>query len=103
MADNSPALPPPPGRQPNFLHPDSLARWNVVCVSACLSITTLLFLLRSGVRLIIKRSWILEDYLVLISWVSINHHSPSHGPSRLLTRTPGWFAHLLRPDDNRHE
>lgn len=71
MSSALPALPPPPGHEPFSPHPESLARWNLICVTVCLSVTTVLFLLRSFVRLHIKRSWILEDYVVLVSWIGL--------------------------------
>ncbi|MCJ1268849.1 hypothetical protein MMC22_008737 [Lobaria immixta] len=56
-----PALPPPPGQTSNFVDPDSLYKWNVLCVTMCLVFTTLVFVPRTYVRLAIKREWILED------------------------------------------
>lgn len=56
-----PALPPPPGHTSNFVNPESLYKWNVLCVTMCLVFTTLVFVPRTYVRLAIKREWILED------------------------------------------
>lgn len=55
------ALPAPPGQVSNLINPKSFASWNLVCVAICLVTTTTVFLLRSYVRLWIKRQWILED------------------------------------------
>lgn len=38
-----------------------MERWNMVAISVGLSLATVVFLLRSYVRLFLKRSWILED------------------------------------------
>lgn len=61
MSALSPALPPPPGQEANFAHPESLERWTIVCVALCLTIGTVLSCLRCYIRFCIKRSWILED------------------------------------------
>lgn len=55
------ALPPPPGQTSNFDNPESLAKWNVVCVAVCLSITTTLFALRTYARMVIIKERLLED------------------------------------------
>lgn len=57
----SPALPPPSGQTSNFVDPESLWKWDVVAVTTCLFITTIVFSLRTYVRLGVKREWILED------------------------------------------
>lgn len=56
-----PAIKPPQGQLPNLVDPISLKNWNTVCVSVCLSISTIVFALRTYVRIYIKRQWILED------------------------------------------
>lgn len=55
------ALPPPDGQASNFDHPESLRKWNAVTVAVCLSIVTVLFVLRFYVRLFLKREWVFED------------------------------------------
>ncbi|CAL8576539.1 hypothetical protein XPA_002415 [Xanthoria parietina] len=71
MSALSPALPPPPGQEANFAHPESLERWTIVCVALCLTIGTVLSCLRCYIRFCIKRSWILEDSLVLAAWAGL--------------------------------
>ena len=67
-----PALPPPPGQSPNFANPESLLKWNTLCVSVCLSITTTVFFLRAYTRIAIKREWILEDCKSFVAVVRVN-------------------------------
>lgn len=57
----TPALPPPPGETSNFVHPESMSKWNTICVTASLAVTGTIFVLRTYVRIFIKREWILED------------------------------------------
>ncbi len=57
----TPALPAPAGQISNFSNPPSLIQWGILCVSVCLSTTTVVILLRIYVRLVIKRQWIVED------------------------------------------
>lgn len=40
-------------------------------MTICLSVTSLVFVLRTYVRIFIKREWILEDYLCCISWTGL--------------------------------
>lgn len=61
MATPIPAMPPPHGETSNFNHPDSLLSWDVIVISLCLSVTTILFLLRVYVRVFRKREWVSED------------------------------------------
>lgn len=56
-----PAMPAPKDEVSDFSHPDSLLRWDIVAVAVCLSITTILFLLRVYVRGFIKREWVFDD------------------------------------------
>lgn len=67
-----PALQPPHGQTPNFTNPDSLSKWNTLCVSVCLSITTTVFFLRAYTRIAIKREWILEDCESFIAIMLVN-------------------------------
>jgi hypothetical protein len=57
----TPAIAPPPGVLPNFVDPDTLWRWDVLCMTVCLFFTTVPFVLRCYVRMFIKREWVLED------------------------------------------
>lgn len=59
--NEAPALAPPDGLSSDFGHPDSLQRWSNLCISVCLSMSTIVFLLRTYVRVAIKRQWMLED------------------------------------------
>jgi len=68
MAD-APAISPPAGHVAFGKNDDTLWRWNVLCVTVCLTITTLLFILRFYVRAFVKREWFWEDYMTCISWV----------------------------------
>ena len=89
-ADQVVALPPPPGQVSNLIDPKSLKNWDTVCVVVCLFTTTTVVLLRSYVRLWIKREWIIEDCeyiprygcamkltgldMCCLSWVSTDSH-----------------------------
>lgn len=57
----SSALPPPPGEASNFVNPESLSKSIILCVTLCLSVTGIALILRTYVRIFIKRVWILED------------------------------------------
>ena len=59
--DQDVALQPPPGQVSNFINPKSLEKWNLICVLFCLITTTTVLVLRSYVRLCMKREWRLED------------------------------------------
>ena len=64
------ALAPPPGQVSNFINPKSLEKWNLVCVLVCLITTIIVLVLRTYVRLWMKRQWQLEDcerYLYVMS------------------------------------
>lgn len=47
------------GRRPG--NPNSLSKWIVLCVTMCLTLATIVFILRTYVRIGIKRKWIVED------------------------------------------
>ncbi|KAK0515903.1 hypothetical protein JMJ35_001937 [Cladonia borealis] len=66
-----PAIQPPQGWSPNPSDSASLSKWNTMCVCVCLFTTTLVFALRTYVRICIKRQWILEDYMCLLSWIGL--------------------------------
>lgn len=61
MAAPVPVMAPPYGKTSDFSRPNSLLRWDVVAISICLSVTTVLFLLHVYVRGFIKREWVFED------------------------------------------
>ncbi|ROW04910.1 hypothetical protein VPNG_07044 [Cytospora leucostoma] len=67
--DLSPALPPPPGTTPNPQHPATLKESMNIAMAVAIPLTTIFFLLRTFVRIWIKRQWICEDWLALIAWV----------------------------------
>ena len=58
-------------RGPDLHHPNHFAKWDTVCLSAALTISTLLFALRTHVRLAIKHQWILEDWMCCASWIGL--------------------------------
>ena len=60
-ADQDVALEPPSGHVSNFVNPKSLEKWNLVCVLVCLITTFTVLVLRTYVRLWMKRQWHLED------------------------------------------
>ncbi|KAI1181214.1 hypothetical protein F4777DRAFT_526343 [Nemania sp. FL0916] len=64
----TPALPPPPGVTSNFDHPLTLKRQNNIAIGVSIPLTTIFFFLRAYTRIWIKRTWILEDWLTLISY-----------------------------------
>ena len=59
--EQTPALHPPPGMTSNLLNPESLWKWDVLCVTICLFFTTVPFVLRTYTRIFIKKIWIFED------------------------------------------
>ncbi|KAI0905024.1 hypothetical protein F4824DRAFT_515725 [Ustulina deusta] len=64
----TPALKPPPGVVSNPDHPASLAFLANITIGIALPLVTIFFLLRTYVRIFIKRTWILEDVLVTVAW-----------------------------------
>ncbi|KAL1980286.1 hypothetical protein VTN96DRAFT_4400 [Rasamsonia emersonii] len=65
----TPALKPPPGVTPNPEHPETLTPRSNLTIGICVSLVTIFFFCRAYVRLIIKRTWILEDWFALFSWI----------------------------------
>lgn len=57
----SPALAPPPGQTSNFGSADVLWKWNVLCQTACLLFPGIAVILRTYIRIWVKRVWVLED------------------------------------------
>lgn len=64
----TPALPPPDGVTSNHDHPESLAHLSDITIAVCLPLVTVFFILRSYVRVFIKRAWVFEDVLVTAAW-----------------------------------
>ncbi|KAF2962755.1 hypothetical protein GQX73_g10818 [Xylaria multiplex] len=64
----TPALKPPPGVASNPDHPASLVRLANIAIGVALPLVTIFFVLRTYVRIFIKRAWILEDVLVTFAW-----------------------------------
>ncbi|KAG8162346.1 hypothetical protein KVR01_008111 [Diaporthe batatas] len=86
----TPFLEPPPGVTSNPEHPESLASLADITIGICLPLITIFFFARCYVRLLLKRSWILEDYLVTTAWAgsvgycavmraTMAHHGGEHG------------------------
>jgi hypothetical protein len=86
----TPAIPPPSGVLSNPDHPASLAHYSHLTTGICVPVITLFFVLRTYVRVFIKRTWAFEDgknapsifkehiltsYLVLTTtaWVNYTH------------------------------
>ncbi|KAI1814029.1 hypothetical protein GGS20DRAFT_550281 [Poronia punctata] len=65
----TPALPPPPGVTSNFEHPVSLKEQNNIAIGVSIPLTTIFFLVRVYTRIWIKRTWVFEDWLVMISYI----------------------------------
>lgn len=86
----TPFLKPPAGTTSNPENPQSLVHLADITIAVCLPLVTIFFLGRCYVRLFMKRVWILEDYLVTISWAgavgycavmraTMSHHGGEHG------------------------
>lgn len=86
----TPALKPPPGVVSNPEHPASLAYLADITIAICIPLVTVFFLLRSYVRIFIKRVWRFEDALVTTAWAgtvaycgimraTMSNHGGQHG------------------------
>lgn len=64
----TPALKPPPGVTSHPEHPASLAHYSHLTTAICVPFITIFFLLRTYVRVFIKRIWIFEDVLTTTAW-----------------------------------
>jgi hypothetical protein len=64
----TPALNPPLGVTSNPDHPASLVQLANIAIGVALPLVTIFFILRTYVRIFVKRTWILEDVLVTIAW-----------------------------------
>lgn len=81
---------PPDGVTSNPDHPASLAHLADITIGICLPMITIFFFARCYVRLLLKRSWVFEDFLVTVAWagavaycsvmrVTMSHHGGEHG------------------------
>jgi hypothetical protein len=65
------AAPPPPGVTPNLENPaDHGSTLNLTIVSICLSLATILFVLRMYVKIRISRHFFWEDAMCILAWVT---------------------------------
>lgn len=61
-ADYPGAVPPPPGKTANLEHPPDVGRRaNLIAISVCYAVATLLFFVRVYYRIVIVRDILLED------------------------------------------
>ncbi|KAI1110551.1 hypothetical protein F5Y14DRAFT_356761 [Nemania sp. NC0429] len=100
-----PALKPPPGVKSNPDHPDSLVILANIAIGIAIPLVTIFFVLRTYVRVFIKRAWIIEDVLVTIAWAgtiaycgimrtTMARHGGQHGwdiTSEQLQQASYWF------------
>ncbi|QKX60148.1 uncharacterized protein TRUGW13939_07291 [Talaromyces rugulosus] len=64
----TPALKPPPGVISNPENPASLAYESRLTIGIAVPLVTIAFAARAYVRIIIKRSWIFEDWIAFVAW-----------------------------------
>ncbi|KAK6063966.1 integral membrane protein [Seiridium cupressi] len=69
MATPTPVLPAPPGQTSNFENPPSLVGAMNIAMAVAIPLTCFLFGIRTYVRLHIRRTWIVEDWLALVAWI----------------------------------
>ncbi|KAI1192531.1 hypothetical protein F5X97DRAFT_337481 [Nemania serpens] len=100
-----PALKPPPGVTSNPDHPASLVNLANIAIGIAIPLVTIFFVLRTYVRIFIKRAWIIEDVLVTIAWsgtiaycgimrTTMARHGGQHGwdiTSEQLQQASYWF------------
>ncbi|KAI8627427.1 hypothetical protein F5Y19DRAFT_487022 [Xylariaceae sp. FL1651] len=86
----TPALKPPPGVTLNPDDPASLVGLANITIGVVIPLITIVFLLRTYVRIFIKRLWSFEDTLVTTAWAgtvaycdimkaTMSHHGGQHG------------------------
>lgn len=86
----TPALRPPAGVVSNPDNPTSLAYLADITIAICIPLVTVFFLMRSYVRIVIKRTFIFEDFLVTVAWAgtvaycgimraTMSHNGGKHG------------------------
>ena len=61
------ALLTPPEQPSSYIESVSPVKEGIVCVAICLSITTVIFILRTWARLGVLKQWLLEDRMLLSS------------------------------------
>jgi hypothetical protein len=66
-----PAEPPPPGVQSNFDNPNNMKLAGEVCLHTTFAICTLVFAIHMFTQLRIARKLRVEDWLLLLTWVSV--------------------------------
>ncbi|KAI1182598.1 hypothetical protein F5B17DRAFT_419723 [Nemania serpens] len=100
-----PALKPPPGVTSNPDHPASLVNLANIAIGIAIPFVTIFFVLRTYVRVFVKRTWIVEDVLVTIAWAgtiaycgimrtTMARHGGEHGwdiTSEQLQQASYWF------------
>ncbi|KAK6076929.1 integral membrane protein [Seiridium cupressi] len=69
MATPTPVLPAPPGQTSNFENPPSLVGAMNIAMAVAIPLTCFLFGIRTYVRLHIRQTWIVEDWLALVAWI----------------------------------
>ncbi|KAF2648199.1 hypothetical protein K491DRAFT_671022 [Lophiostoma macrostomum CBS 122681] len=78
-----PAMTPPPGLVSDFVHPPNhLHTFNIVAQTVCMCVAGILFILRCYVRLgfsFRQRQWILEDWMVCLSFIGLALYSSFMG------------------------
>jgi hypothetical protein len=71
MAKIQPGMPPPPGVESNFEHPDrEVGTFNIITQSLCITFTSIFFLLRMYIKIYIHKTLGREDCepLFLVSY-----------------------------------
>ncbi|KAH8702470.1 hypothetical protein BGW36DRAFT_117415 [Talaromyces proteolyticus] len=62
---------PPPGVTSNPDHPESLVKQTDITIGIALPMVTIFYFARVYARAVIKRSWIVEDWLTTVTWAGI--------------------------------
>ena len=66
LLDMLPGLAPPPGVTPDFVHPYSLQKYNVITLSVCMTVSTLFVAMRLYTNARITRTLNWEDCMILL-------------------------------------
>ena len=61
----TPALTPPPGVIPDFVHPASIRKYNILCQAICLPLSTIFVCMRMYTRSYVSRNLGAEDCILL--------------------------------------
>ncbi|MCJ1235715.1 hypothetical protein MMC14_003686 [Varicellaria rhodocarpa] len=67
----TPALAPPPGVIPNFVHPASIRKYNILCQAICLPLSTVFVCMRMYTRSYVSRNLGAEDYTCCVAWLGL--------------------------------